>query len=174
MRLLILDTSAFIQGFDTNNKEIQLYTTPLVIDEIRDEIAKIRATNWSHTGKLTVMMPDEATLKQVSARAAKMGEAKALSETDHTVLALTLQLSNQGNQATLVSDDYSVQNLADELGLDYTGMNTRGIQRRFQWIHYCPGCRRQFTGPQPDNTCPICGTELRRKPGKKSRRQGGE
>ena len=174
MRLLVLDTSAFIQGFDTSDKETMLYTTPLVVDEIRDKIAKIRATNWSTTGKLSIQMPGEASLKHVSAMAAKIGEAKALSETDHTVLALTLQLTNQGNEATLVSDDYSVQNLADELGLNYTGMNTRGIQRRFQWIHYCPGCRKQFDGPQPDNTCPICGTELRRKPGKKSRRRGGE
>jgi UPF0271 protein len=174
MRILVLDTSAFIQGFDSSDKDTRLYTTPLVIDEIRDSIAKIRATNWSHTGKLAVQMPDESAMKQVLTHATKMGEAKALSETDHTVLALTLQLTQHGNQATLVSDDYSVQNLADEIGLEYTGMNTRGIQRRFKWIHYCPGCRKQFDGPQPDNICPICGTELRRKPGKKSRRRGGK
>ena len=174
MRLLILDTSAFIQGFDTHDKETQLYTTPLVIDEIRDEIARIRATNWSTTGKLIIQMPDDTSLKYVLVYAEKMGEAKALSETDHSVLAITYQQTQKGNQTTLVSDDYSVQNLADELGLDYTGMNTRGIQRRFQWIHYCPGCRKQFDGPQPENTCPICGTELRRKPGKKSRRRDVE
>jgi UPF0271 protein len=95
-----------------------------------------------------------------------MGEAQSLSETDISVLALTHQL-----EATLISDDYSVQNLADELGLSYTGMNTRGIKRRFQWIHYCPGCRKQYTEPQPDNICLICGTELKRKPGKKSKRR---
>lgn len=173
LRALILDTSAFIQGFDTSNPEIQLYTTPLVLGEIRDEMARIRAQNWAQTGKLVVQTPDDTSMKKVSAQAGRMGEAKALSETDLSLLALTHQLTQQGAETTLLSDDYSVQNLADELGLSYTGMITRGIKRRYQWIHYCPGCRRKFEQPQPDNTCPVCGTQLKRKPGKKSRRRGG-
>lgn len=174
LKALILDTSAFIQGFDSNDPEIKLYTTPLVINEIRDEMAKIRASNWSQIGKLHIETPDTTSIKHVLTEARRMGEAKALSETDQSILALTHQLTQQGEDATLLSDDYSVQNLADELGLKYTGMNTRGIKQRFQWIYYCPGCRRQFTKPQTDNTCPICGTELKRKPGKKSRRRGEE
>jgi UPF0271 protein len=174
LKALILDTSAFIQGFDSNDRETKLYTTPLVLDEIRDEMAQIRALNWSQTGKLSIQMPEEQALKYVYTRAQSMGEARTLSETDHSVLSLTYQLSVQGNDVTLVSDDYSVQNMADELELKYAGMNTRGIKRRFQWIHYCPGCRKQYDKPQQDNTCPICGTELKRKPGKKSTRRSGE
>jgi UPF0271 protein len=174
LKALILDTSAFIQGFDSSDPEIKLYTTPLVLDEIRDEMAKIRASNWSQIGKLHVQMPDMTSIEYVLAQARQMGEAKALSETDKSVLALTHQLTQHGEDTTLLSDDYSVQNLADELGLNYTGMNTRGIKQRFQWVHYCPGCRKQFTQPQPDNVCPICGTEMKRKPGTKSRRRGEE
>ena len=174
LKALVLDTSAFIQGFNTSDSKTILYTTQLVTDEIRDEMAKIRVSNWSQTGKLVIQMPTVESLKHVMMQSKKMGEAKALSETDQSVLALTYQLTQQGNDVTLVSDDYSVQNLADELGLKYTGMNTMGIKRRFQWIHYCPGCRKQFPEPQPENICPICGTELRRKPGKKTRRRGAE
>lgn len=167
---LVLDTSAFIQGYTASDTETRLYTTPLVLDEIRDDMARIRAENWRHTGKLIVQVPDEASIKHIVSQAKRMGEAQSLSETDISVLALTHQIGD----ATLVSDDYSVQNLADELELSYRGMNTRGIKRRFQWIHYCPGCRKQYTTPQEDNRCPICGTELKRKPGKKSRSRGGE
>ena len=167
---LVLDTSAFIQGYTASDTETRLYTTPLVLDEIRDDMARIRAENWRHTGKLIVQAPIEASIKHIVSQAKRMGEAQALSETDISVLAITHQIGD----ATLVSDDYSVQNLADELGLSYRGMITRGIKRRFQWIHYCPGCRKQYTTPQEDNRCPICGTELKRKPGKKSRRRGGE
>lgn len=174
LKALVLDTSAFIQGFNTSDPKTILYTTQLVIEEIRDDMAKIRATNWSQTGKLVIQMPSEESIKLVLTRSKKMGEAKALSETDHSVLALTYQLTQQDQDVTLLSDDYSVQNLADELGLKYKGMNTMGIKRRFQWIHYCPGCRKQFPEPQPENICPICGTELRRKPGKKTRRRGVE
>ena len=174
LKALVLDTSAFIQGFNTSDPNTVLYTTQQVIDEIRDEMAKIRATNWSDTGKLVIQMPTAESTKHIMTRSHKMGEAKALSETDNSILALTYQLTQQNPDVTLVSDDYSVQNLADELGLKYTGMNTMGIKRRFQWIHYCPGCRKQFPEPQPENICPICGTELRRKPGKKTRRRGAE
>ena len=174
LKALILDTSAFIQGFNTSDPETILYTTPLVIDEIREDMAKIRATNWRQTGKLVVQIPTDESLKHIIAQSRKMGEARTLSETDHSVIALTYQLTQQNHDATLLSDDYSVQNLSDELGLKYTGMNTRGIKRRFQWIHYCPGCRNQYPEPQPENTCPICGTELKRKPGKKTRRRASE
>ena len=174
MKALVLDTSAFIQGFNSSDPDIHLYTTHLVIDEIRDDMAQIRAVNWSQTGKLVIQTPSEDSIKHVAIRSRNMGEEKVLSDTDHSVLALTYQLKEQGNDVALVSDDYSVQNMAEELGLKYTGMNTRGIKRRFQWIHYCPGCRKQFPEPQPENICPICGTELKRKPGKKTRRRAEE
>ena len=141
LKKLVLDTSAFIQGYTANDPETQLYTTHLVLDEIRDDMARIRVENWRQTGKLVVETPSEESLKHILSQAKRMGEAQALSETDISVLALT----HQQGDATLVSDDYSVQNLADELELSYTGMNTRGIKRRFQWIHYCPGCRKQYT-----------------------------
>ena len=174
LKALVLDTSAFIQGFNTSDPNTVLFTTQRVIDEIRDEMAKIRASNWSHTGKLVIMMPTAEATKHILTQSKMMGEAKALSETDHSILALTYQLTQQDYDVTLVSDDYSVQNLADELELKYTAMNTMGIKRRFQWLYYCPGCRKQFPEPQPENICPICGTELRRKPGKKTRRRGAE
>ena len=69
---------------------------------------------------------------------------------------------------TVISDDYAVQNLSDELGIKHKGLITRGIKKRFQWVHYCPGCWKYFDGPQEDNVCPICGTEVKRKPGKKN------
>lgn len=174
MRALILDTSAFIQGYSSNDVTIKLYTTSLVLDEIRDELTKIKVLNWAQTGKLVVQTPDQVLIERVQVQANQIGEAQELSETDKSVLALALQISKEGESAYLVSDDYSVQNMADALDLDYTGMNTMGIKRRFQWIHYCPGCRRQFNQPQPDNSCPICGTELKRKPGKKIKRRGGQ
>ena len=95
-----------------------------------------------------------------------MGEVRALSDTDHSILGLTYQLSKEGIDVMLISDDYGVQNLADELGLKYTGLVTKGIKRRYQWIHYCPGCRKKSDEAQYDNICPICGTGLKRKPGK--------
>lgn len=170
MKALILDTSSFIQGYSSSDPATKLYTTYLVREEVRDEMARIRLDNWVQTGRITIKSPDPDSMKQVMASSKKMGENKALSDTDHSVIALALELSPQFD-VTVISDDYSVQNLSDELGIKHRGMITRGIKKRFNWVHYCPGCWKHFDGPQEDNVCPICGTETKRKPGKKSTRR---
>ena len=169
LRVLILDTSAFIQGFDSSNPDLKLFTTPMVLDEISNDIAKTRALNWSHTRKLMIMKPNKASIEYIQDKADNLGESSSLSETDRSVLALTYQLKQSGDDVILLSDDYSVQNIADDLGLDYTGLSTRGIRRRFNWIQYCPGCRKEFKQSKKENVCPVCGTKLKRKPVKKSR-----
>lgn len=170
MKALILDTSSFIQGYSSSDPDTLLFTTYLVREEVREDMARIRLDNWIQTGRITVKSPDEEHMKKVMTSSKKLGENKALSDTDHSVIALALELSSEYD-VTVISDDYSVQNLSDELGLAHRGMITRGIKKRFNWVHYCPGCWKHFDGPQEENICPICGTELKRKPGKKSTRR---
>jgi UPF0271 protein len=169
LKAIILDTSAFIQGFNTSDTETQLYTTPSVVNEIKEDIAKIRSSNWSQTGKLVIMSPSSTSVDHVITQAKNTGDIQYLSTTDLSIIALTHQLRLDGLTTFLISDDYSVQNLADYMGLTYSGMITHGIKHRFHWINYCPGCRKQFNKTQQIKICPICGTELKRKPGKKSR-----
>lgn len=170
MKVLVLDTSSFIQGYSSSDPETKLFTTYFVKDEVLDEMARIRLDNLVQTGRIIVRNPSQGSLDKVMNASKKLGENKALSETDHSVIALAVELS-EDYDATVISDDYSVQNLSDELGIKHRGLATRGIKRRFKWQHYCPGCWKQFDGPQEDNICPICGTETKRKPGKKSARR---
>lgn len=170
MKALVLDTSSFIQGYTSSDPDTKIFTTYFVKDEVLDEMARIRLDNLVQIGRITVRNPSDEALSKVLETSKRMGENKALSETDHSVIALALELSTEYN-VTVISDDYSVQNLSDELGIRHRGMITRGIKRRFNWVHYCPGCWKHFDGPQEDNVCPICGTETKRKPGKKSARR---
>ena len=170
MKALILDTSSFIQGFNSSDQSTSLFTTYLVRGEVREEMARIRLDNWIQTGRITVKSPSEDSLKNVLASSKKLGENKALSDTDHSVIALAYELRTEYD-VTVISDDYAVQNLSDELGIKHKGLITRGIRKRFQWVHYCPGCWKYFDGPQEDNICPICGTETKRKPSKKKTRR---
>ena len=175
MTTLVLDTSAFIQGFQPSGAQ-RCYTVPEVKQEVRDEIAQIRIINAEATGALTVTSPDPRHVAAVEKRTLKMGESHTLSTTDKMVLALALQLHEAEEQPTVVSDDYSVQNMAEELGLKYRGLAEKGIKRRLTWVIYCPGCRRTYKENQPDGLCPICGTPLKKKPSKKRniKRRGGE
>lgn len=173
MYALILDSSAFIQGLDPQNEAV--YTVPLVVEELRYGFIAARLRSIESTGRLKVVEPDESYLGIVEDESLRMGESQALSATDKQVLALGLQLSDNELEPVIVSDDYSVQNMADALGLRYRGLATPGIKRQFTWILYCPGCYREYAEPQPDDVCPICGTGLKRRPSRKRgvTRRGG-
>jgi len=170
---LVLDSSAFIQGLDPQDEAA--YTVPLVVEELRDGFTAARLRSMEVTGRLKVVEPEQRLLDVVEGKALRMGESHALSATDKQVLALGLQLRDDGLEPVIVSDDYSVQNMADALGLRHRGLATPGIKRRFTWTLYCPGCRREYSEPQPDDVCPVCGTGLKRKPVRKRRvtRRGG-
>jgi len=170
---LVLDSSAFIQGLDPQDEAA--YTAPLVVEELRDGLTTSRLRSMEATGRLKVVEPEQRFLDVVEDESLRMGESHALSATDKQVLALGLQLRDDDLEPVIVSDDYSVQNMADALGLGHRGLATPGIKRRFKWTLYCPGCRREYPEPQPDDVCPVCGTELKRKPVRKRRvtRRGG-
>ena len=166
VQVLLLDTSAFIMGYDATDMEAEHYTVPLVREELREgDLAKLKfdSANWS--GKVKVVTPDPKCLNEVRSVTREMGEAEVLSATDEQLLALGVQLKS--SEPIIVSDDYSVQNIADRLGLRFKSLATHGIRRRFEWIIYCPGCHKIFNVSQPGNVCPMCGTELRRRPGRK-------
>ena len=173
MYALILDSSAFIQGLDPQNEAV--YTVPLVVGELRDGFIVTRLRSMETAGRLKVIEPEESYRGVVEDESLRMGESHALSTTDKQVLALGLQLSDNELEPIIVSDDYSVQNMADALGLRHRGLATPGIKRQFTWTLYCPGCRREYVKPQPDDVCPICGTELKRRPSRKRgvTRRGG-
>ena len=167
-KAIVLDTSALIMGYETAEVEAEHYTVPSVREEIhRDDIRKLRLDSAINSGRITVRSPDPKYRGETQRVIGEMGESDALSEADAELLALGAQLKGEGWETTVVSDDYSVQNVASELGLGFKGLATQGIKRQFKWETYCPGCRRTFEEPQEDGVCPICGTDLKRRPSRK-------
>lgn len=166
--IIILDTSALIAGYDASNRKLEHYTVPSVQEELtRDEFRRLRLDIAKQTGKLTVLNPDSRYLKEVETKAIRLGEAGSLSPVDKEILALGVQLKAEGNRPIIVSDDYSIQNVAEHLELSYRSFGTMGIKRKFDWAIYCPGCRRKFDNHQTMKVCPICGMVLSRRPTRK-------
>ena len=163
MRHVILDTSAFIQGYNLSTDE-EYYTVPEVLGEIREELGRLRYEGARGSGRLREISPEEPWVEEIEEKARASGENHKLSATDKRLLALGLQLKAGGREPTVVSDDYSVQNMASRLGFRFVSQATRGIKKVLTWTIYCPGCRRAFDSPQEDDVCPVCGTELKRKP----------
>ena len=170
---IILDTSAFIMGYEANGSE-EYFTTPKVYNELKkDTFPEIRLANSISTGKIRRLTPEIKFQNRIDSETRKLRETDALSNTDKEVLALGLQLQEADYSVVIVSDDYGIQNVAESLGIKYRGLSTKGIRRKISWEIYCPGCRKRFENHQEDNICPICGTPLKRRPRnkKKARRK---
>jgi UPF0271 protein len=157
----VLDTCALISGLNPLQIEGELYSVPMVLEELESGgLAQIRLEAALASGKLTLKEPTSGSESEVLKIAHELGEDAALSKADLKVLALALDLKNSGKDSVIISDDYSIQNLAGRLGIRYLGLTTFGISYAFDWIFHCPACHRKFM--EERETCSVCGTKLRR------------
>ena len=164
-RIIVLDTSAFLAGFDPFSLSEEQLTVPKVEEEIRkNSIILVRFKTALENGKLKVKAPSEEFLNKVKASSTKVGDSFLLSETDSQLLALALELKATGYAPQIVTDDYSIQNVATQLGIEFLALATFGIKRLLEWIRYCPACHREYPANCSSKECLVCGTELKRKP----------
>lgn len=118
--------------------------------------------------RLMVRTPRISLLKKVKEASRRVGDVRYLSEADMQVLALALELKSAGLDPLILTDDYSIQNVANKIGVNFTSLVTYGIKFRFDWILYCPACHRKYPSDYKFKSCEVCGTELKRKPLRKT------
>ena len=151
----ILDASAFYAGIPFGSSE-ESYTTSLVYDEIQhikknhDAIGTLLDTN-----RLKVRDPDLKYTEIILDKSKETGDFSQLTKQDISILALALNMKGQ-----IVTDDFAISNVAKNLGIMVLPIMTAGITDVGRWIHYCPGCRKNFADI---SECPLCGNSLKRK-----------
>jgi len=148
----VLDASALLEG---NYRGEGLVTVPEVVAEFRSEDARRKLLELELAG-LEVRSPGAPSVERVNDSARRTGDEGRLSHADIQVLALALEL-----EALLVTADFSIQNLAEVLGVRYESPSGR-ITRQITWRFRCRGCSRWYDERHPD--CPVCGSELRQRP----------
>jgi len=164
VRVLILDTSAFVAGFNPLSVNLKVFTVPAVEQELSlASMAMVRFSAARDSGRLDVRKPSEVSQSHVKEESSKLGEQLVLSEADSQILALALDLRDCGLEPVVVSDDYAVQNVAETLSIAYASLATFGISYEFNWISYCPACFRRYPQTHPYAECQVCGTVLKRK-----------
>jgi UPF0271 protein len=145
----VLDTSALFSMQDLPPGEV--HVAPGVVTELR-KYNDPRLRYWED--RLVISSPSPGAVSAVREAARRTGDDARLSPTDLEVLALALEL-----KAVLMTDDYSIQNLARVMGVEYHTVGLKGIREVITWKYRCSGCRREWEENYPD--CPICGSPLR-------------
>jgi UPF0271 protein len=153
---VVLDTSAIIYLQDFRKFD-EIFIPPLVIEEVKDKLSSMKLASLN----ARILEPDEDYVKKVKAVARQTGDLEKLSKTDLQVLALAKEL-----KATIISDDYNVQNVAKKAGLDFISIFSKGIKEFFIWKKYCQACKKYFGADLKQ--CPVCGAKLKRVPKRKT------
>jgi UPF0271 protein len=146
----VLDSPAFFSSVALSG---ELFTTPLVVAELKDLRSRVRFDLLCESG-LRVQEPGREARDRVGAAAVRSGESEALSATDLEVLALAFEIG-----AGIVTDDYALQNAAHRLGVPVITLHQKGA-RRFTWQYRCTGCGRSYEKP---GECPVCGAAIKRR-----------
>ncbi|MGP3667146.1 MAG: NOB1 family endonuclease [Candidatus Bathyarchaeota archaeon] len=162
-KVLVLDTPAFITGLNLLNICLPLYTTPNIIKELKSFWVKVKCLTVLDLKKLKVILPKEGFLKKVFEASKETGDKQKLSEADLSILALALELKAGGFDPAIVTDDFSVQNVAQHLNIECIPVIHDKIKFYIKWAWYCPACRSLFPSKEGLKSCPICGTQLKRK-----------
>lgn len=157
---LVLDTSLLLGGKDPPRGP-RWATTPEAAAEVSPGGRDARRfEDWRSLG-LQERAPGPAARAQVDAAAAQAGNAARLSAADRSLLALALELSG-----TLVTDDYTMLDVAARLGIRTQTVNQGGIRAPLDFRPRCSGCGRWFEAMPKKAECPVCGSSVAPKPWK--------
>ncbi len=151
----ILDATSFYAGVPFSSQESG-FTTPLVFEEIK-HIKKNHGAVQTliDLGRLKIIEPEEKFTNIILEKAKQTGDLAELSKEDISVLALCVQLNGE-----LVTDDYTVSNVARHLKFKVIPIMTKGIFKTLDSVYACPACNKNF---EKMVNCPICGSKLRKK-----------
>jgi len=152
----VLDSSAFYAGIPFSSNEPS-YITSLIYGEIEHIKKDHEAIQiFIETKRLMIRDPEHRFIITVNDAAKKSGDFPNLSHEDISAISLSLQL-----EAELVTDDFTISNVAKNLNIKVIPLMTSGIKNVIIWKYYCPGCKTNFSKV---TECPRRGNRLKRKP----------
>ena len=158
-KIYILDTSAILSGKPINLDDGEIFTTTGVSKEISPCGKDYFLFQVLLEKKLSIHIPSKDSIKKVNSISIETGDSNRLSDVDKEILALALDVKNEGKKPVIITDDYSIQNMAHTLKIEFIGINQHGITRKFKWIYQCRGCGKKYK--ENIQVCPICGDKTK-------------
>jgi len=160
MKILIIDTSAILSGKPIVIENAKIVTTPGVLNELKPGGKDYQNFQFLIEKGLTIETPSEESIREIQKTSNETGDITRLSKADIEILALARDIiKNKKHEPVILTDDYSIQNIANVLKIRFENISQNGIQKRFKWGCRCRGCGREFK--EKIKICPVCGTETK-------------
>ena len=160
LKTFILDTSAILSGKPINLDNCLMVTTSNITNELKPGGRDYNSFNYLLEKGLILQNPSKESIKKIFDISSKTGDKDRLSSIDIEILALALDINKYSEKEPFIlTDDYSIQNVANFLKIKFEAINQSGITKKFKWVYRCRGCGQKFK----DNIkiCPICGAEIK-------------
>ena len=155
--IFIIDTSAILSGKPINLDNAMMITTSSVYNELKPGGRDYQTLQFLIEKGLSINSPSQDSIEKIKIISSKTGDLNRLSEADMDILALALDINKADNkEAVILTDDYSIQNVAYTLNIKFESISQKGIAKRFIWSRRCLGCGKNFK--ENLKTCPICGS----------------
>lgn len=159
-QIFIIDTSAILSGIPINLDNVDMVTVSSVANELKQGGRDYRIFQFLLEKGLEVISATRKSINVINKTAEETGDKDRLSSTDVEILALALDINEDPNKnAIILTDDYSIQNIATSLAIDFKRFSQKGITKKFKWRNSCPGCGKRFK--ESIKICPICGTKTK-------------
>ena len=156
---LVIDTAGFLSGYIATIYGTKIYTVKEVLEEVKDSWSKERLELILSSGKIDVREPSKYSIEKARAIASEESFLEALSETDQKLLALAIELKENGDRVVLLTDDSYLHMLAKKLGITSRGVK-RGVPMKFKTrIYICEVCG--FSTMKKIDKCPSCGSPVK-------------
>lgn len=160
-KIKILDASAFIGGYHPTDKNN--YTIPEVTHELKDMQSQSIMNNALKDDLLKIQEPNNDIIKIIEDTIKTSGDVLRLSDVDKKLLALSLEKKSKHDNILLLTDDYSIQNVAKILKIPFQSIITKGINQIYSWKLICKGCKKEYPKDYSYSECEICGSPLYKK-----------
>ncbi|MBN1160090.1 MAG: hypothetical protein JXA43_02530 [Candidatus Diapherotrites archaeon] len=161
--IYILDSAAFMNLGSFGFEEEAYIITRLVEAELKDSQSKQYLDSGKESGKIKLQDPLPEYMEKAKSAAKESTDYPDLSEADFSVIALAIQFKEENIEYQLLTDDYSVQNVAEHIGLNYDSLAHEKIKEKITWVWRCPKCRKTYQRNTDTRDCPDCEEKLEKK-----------
>jgi rRNA maturation endonuclease Nob1 len=123
-RAVVLDSTPIIVGSVSGETGVEVFAPLGVVEEVLNttsEFQRTRVEALLSSGAIKVRNPQRSSVERVS-RSLNREERERASKADVEVLALSLELTEEGYSVLLISDDSLVQRAAARLGITCKGV----------------------------------------------------